>query len=204
MKQAGELKGYLISFFVFSMGVQTIMQMASLFGTKEIVRIDESGQQVIGLESGQLIVAVLLVQLIAIPGSIVFGRVSGKWGNMTTLKVALFVWMLVCLYAYFFVHTPLDFFIAAGGIGFIMGGTQSLARSTYSKLLPKTHDHASYFSFYDVTEKVGLIIGLLSFGFIEGTFGSMRASILALITFFALGLLLLIRVRNDKASTPSH
>ena len=204
MKQAGELKGYLISFFVFSMGVQTIMQMASLFGTKEIVRIDESGQQVIGLESGQLIVAVLLVQLIAIPGSIVFGRVSGKWGNMTTLKVALFVWMLVCLYAYFLVHTPLDFFIAAGGIGFIMGGTQSLARSTYSKLLPKTHDHASYFSFYDVTEKVGLIIGLLSFGFIEGTFGSMRASILALITFFALGLLLLMRVRNDKASTPSH
>ena len=204
MKQAGELKGYLISFFVFSMGVQTIMQMASLFGTKEIVRIDENGQEVIGLESGQLIVAVLLVQLIAIPGSIVFGRVSGKWGNMTTLKVALFVWMLVCLYAYFLVHTPLDFFIAAGGIGFIMGGTQSLARSTYSKLLPTTHDHASYFSFYDVTEKVGLIIGLLSFGFIEGTFGSMRASILALITFFALGLLLLMRVQNPKRTAASH
>ncbi|MFM7310398.1 MAG: MFS transporter, partial [Flavobacteriales bacterium] len=157
-------------------------------------------QQVVGLESGQLIVAVLLVQLVAIPGSIVFGRVSGKWGNMTTLKLALFVWMLVCLFAYFMVHTPVDFFIAAGAIGFIMGGTQSLARSTYSKLLPATNDHASYFSFYDVTEKVGLIIGLLSFGFIEGTFGSMRASILALITFFVLGLILLLRVRNTQAT----
>ncbi|MFM7729567.1 MAG: MFS transporter, partial [Flavobacteriales bacterium] len=112
----------------------------------------------------------------------------------------LFVWMLVCLFAYFMVHTPVDFFIAAGAIGFIMGGTQSLARSTYSKLLPATNDHASYFSFYDVTEKVGLIIGLLSFGFIEGTFGSMRASILALITFFVLGLILLLRVRNTPAT----
>lgn len=204
MKQSSNLKGYLISFFVFSMGVQTIMQMASLFGTKEIIRWDENGQQVVGLESGQLIIAVLLVQLIAIPGSIVFGRVSGKWGNMTTLKLALFVWMLVCLFAYFMVHTPIEFFIAAGAIGFIMGGTQSLARSTYSKLLPSTNDHASYFSFYDVTEKVGLIIGLLSFGFIEGTFGSMRASILALITFFVLGLLLLLRVRNTQETRNLH
>jgi UMF1 family MFS transporter len=100
--------------------------------------------------------------------------------------------------AYRFVHTVIDFYIAAASIGFIMGGTQSLARSTYSKLLPETKDTASFFSFYDVTEKVGLIIGLLTFGYIEGAFGSMRSSILALILFFIVGLLLLLRVPRKE------
>jgi len=194
MAHAQRLKSYLISFFVFSMGVQTIMQMASLFGTKEIERVDENGQVVMGLEDGQLIGAVLLVQLIAIPGAMVFSFVSRKLGNLSTLKWALAIWAIICITAYHFVHTPVEFYIAASLIGFIMGGTQSLARSTYSKLLPKTHDTASFFSFYDVTEKVALIIGLLSFGYIEGTFGTMRTSILALITFFIIGLLLLLRV----------
>jgi UMF1 family MFS transporter len=176
------------------MGVQTIMQMASLFGTKEIERIDEMGNVVMGLEAGQLIAAIFLVQLIAIPGAMLFAKFSRRHGNLNTLKLALLTWIAVCLYAYFGVHTPVDFFIAAGCIGFIMGGTQSLARSSYSKLLPDK-DHASFFSFYDVTEKVGLIIGLLSFGFIEGAFGNMRTSILALIFFFVLGSFLLQRVR---------
>ena len=154
MKKTARLKMYLLTFFVFSMGVQTIMQMASLFGTKEVTRIDENGQQVIGLADGQLIVAVLLVQLIAIPGAMVFSFCSRKFGNLNTLKIALFVWCGVCLFAYFVVHTPIEFYIAAGGIGFIMGGTQALARSTYSKFLPETNDHASFFSFYDVTYKV--------------------------------------------------
>ncbi len=188
------LKRYLLSFFVFSMGVQTIMQMASLFGTKEIQRVDESGNVVMGLADGQLIGAVLIVQLIAIPGAIVFSWFSKRLGNLVTLIAALAVWAVICITAYRFVHTVVDFYIAASAIGFIMGGTQSLARSTYSKLLPQTKDTASFFSFYDVTEKVGLIIGLLSFGYIEGSFGSMRTSILALIVFFILGLLLLLRV----------
>jgi UMF1 family MFS transporter len=188
------LKRYLLSFFVFSMGVQTIMQMASLFGTKEIERVDEAGNVVMGLADGQLIGAVLLVQLIAIPGAVVFSWCSKRIGNLLTLIYALVVWAIICIVAYRFVHTVVDFYIAASSIGFIMGGTQSLARSTYSKLLPETKDTASFFSFYDVTEKVGLIIGLLTFGYIEGAFGSMRASILALILFFVVGLLLLIRV----------
>jgi UMF1 family MFS transporter len=193
------LKRYLLSFFVFSMGVQTIMQMASLFGTKEIERVDESGNVVMGLADGQLIGAVLLVQLIAIPGAMVFSWVSKRLGNLMTLIAALVVWALICMVAYQFVHTVVDFYLAAAGIGFIMGGTQSLARSTYSKLLPETKDTASFFSFYDVTEKVGLIIGLLSFGYIEGTFGNMRTSILALIVFFVIGLLLLFRVPRKSA-----
>ncbi len=191
LKKTSRLKKYLLAFFVFSMGVQTIMQMASLFGTKEITRLDENGNTVIGLADSQLIVAVLLVQVIAIPGAMLFSFCSKKFGNLNTLKIALIVWVCVCCFAYFVVHTPLEFYIAAGGIGFIMGGTQALARSTYSKFLPETKDTASYFSFFDVTEKVGLIIGLFSFGYIEGAFGSMRTSILALITFFIIGLILI-------------
>jgi UMF1 family MFS transporter len=198
MKHTSRLRRYLISFFVFSMGVQTIMQMASLFGTKEVTRIDENGVEVIGLSSGQLITAVLLVQLIAVPGAILFSFASKKLGNLITLKIALLIWIGVCLFAYFVVHTPLEFYIAAGAIGFIMGGTQSLARSTYSKFLPETEDTASFFSFYDVTEKVGLIIGLLSFGYLEGAFGSMRMSVLALITFFAIGLVLVMIVPKEE------
>lgn len=198
LKATSRLKLYLLSFFVFSMGVQTIMQMASLFGTKEVTRIDENGNEVVGLADGQLIVAVLLVQVIAIPGAILFSYCSKRFSNLNTLKIALLMWAAVCIFAYTVVKTPITFYIAAGCIGFIMGGTQSLARSTYSKFLPVTNDSASYFSFFDVTEKVGLIIGLLSFGYLEGAFGSMRMSILSLIVFFIVGLILILIVPKKE------
>jgi MFS transporter, UMF1 family len=188
LRDTQRLKLYLVSFFIFSMGVQTIMQMAQFFGQKEVIRYDDMGNEITGLDKGQLIMAIIFVQLLAIPGAFIFSKVSKKIGNLNTLKIALTVWIGVCCFAYFIVRTPMSFFIAAGMIGFIMGGTQALARSTYSKFLPDTEDHASYFSFYDVTEKVGLIIGLFSFGFIEGLAGSLRASVLALIVFFAVGL----------------
>ncbi len=187
MKEMTSLKRYLVAFFVFSMGIQTIMQMAAFFGEKEI-----------NLDSGQLIVAIVLVQLIAIPGAILFSWGSKKLGNVPMLMLALLVWVGVCVYAYYGVKEVVTFYIAAGVIGFIMGGTQSLARSTYSKFLPQTDDTASYFSFYDVTEKLGLIIGLFSFGFLEGTFGTMRASILALVVFFILGFILLMLVPKER------
>jgi UMF1 family MFS transporter len=199
MNQTRRLRRYLIAFFIFSMGVQTIMQMASLFGTKEVWQIDsETGQMIRGLKTGQLIMAVLMVQVIAIPGAFFFSFLSKKLGNLLTLKLALVVWAGICIFAYAVVNTPITFYFAAASIGFVMGGTQSLARSTYSKFLPETNDHASYFSFYDVTEKVGLIIGLLSFGFLEGFGGSMRVSILALITFFILGYLAVLMVPKKE------
>jgi MFS transporter, UMF1 family len=197
MKQTVRLKSYLFAFWVFSMGVQTIMQMASLFGMKEVWRYDEEGKFVQGLSDGELITAVLLVQLIAIPGAVLFSYCSRKFGNLNTLKVALFVWACVCIFAYAIVKTPFTFYIAAGLIGFVMGGTQALARSTYSKFIPETKDHASYFSFYDVTEKVGLIIGLIAFGYLEHM-GSMRTSILALIIFFIVGLFLIYLVPKKE------
>lgn len=199
MQQTKRLRLYLLSFFIFSMGVQTIMQMAQFFGQKEVTRYDDLGNEITGLNTGQLIMAIIAVQLVAIPGAMLFSYLTKRVGNLTVLKVALVVWIGVCCFAYFVVRTPGTFFIAAGLIGFVMGGTQALARSTYSKFLPVTDDHASYFSFYDVTEKVGLIIGLFSSGFIEGVAGSLRASVLAYIVFFVVGLILLFLVPRRES-----
>ena len=184
-----QLKAYLLAFFTFSMGIQTIMQMATYFGKKEVK-----------LETLNLIVSIIVVQIIAIPGAYLFSRLSNKFGNFFVLKMALAIWMFICFFAFYFVQEGQVnmFYIAAGLIGFIMGGTQSLARSTYSKLIPGTKDTASFFSFYDVTEKVGLIIGLVSFGFIDGHF-SMRYSILALIVFFAIAFGLMFMIPKSKA-----
>lgn len=173
-----DLVRYLWAFFILSMALQTIMLMASSFGIKEVL-----------LKDNELILAIIAVQLLAIPGAFFVSWVSGRLGNIRTLFGCIFVWALVCVYAYHFVNDVNGFYIAAGIIGFMMGGTQSLNRSTYSKMLPKdTEDHASYFSFYEVLEKGGLIIGMFSWGYIEGFTESMRSSILALIIFFAASL----------------
>lgn len=171
------LKRYLMGFFIISMAIQTIMLMASSFGIKEA-----------GLTGSELIVAIIAVQLLAIPGAWLVAWLSGRIGNIRTLILCILVWVGVCIYAWAFVTGKMGFYVAAGFIGFMMGGTQSLNRSTYAKLLPDTEDHASYFSFYEVLEKGGLIIGMFSWGYIEGFTGSMRSSILALILFFAASL----------------
>ena len=171
---------YLLSFFVMSMAIQTIMLMASSFGIKEVK-----------LASDELIIAILLIQLIAIPGAFLFSWLSKQWGNVTVLLMATAMWAGVCLFAYFLVDGSAMFFVAAGIVGFMMGGTQSLNRSTYTKMLPDTEDTASYFSFYEVLEKLGVVIGMFSWGYIEGLTGSMRSSILALIGFFAVAMILL-------------
>lgn len=177
LRQRPSLKRYLIGFFIISMAIQTIMLMASSFGIKEA-----------GLTGSELIVAIIAVQLLAIPGAWLVSWLSGRIGNIRTLIWCILVWVGVCVYAWAFVNGKLGFYVAAGFIGFMMGGTQSLNRSTYAKLLPDTEDHASYFSFYEVLEKGGLIIGMFSWGYIEGFTGSMRSSILALIVFFAASL----------------
>lgn len=191
IKQNTQLKRYLYSFFLFSMGVQTIMLMAVLFAKKEVFTGDNN--------TAGLIIAVLIIQFIAIPGAYLFSFLSNKIGNIKTLMIALFIWVLACLFAYFFVKSPTPFYFLAAIVGFVMGGTQSLGRSTYSKFLPETKDTASFFSFYDITEKIGIIIGMLIFGFVEATSGDMRKSILALIVFFALGIVLLFWVPSTKS-----
>ena len=175
-----DLIRFLWAFFVLSMALQTIMLMASSFGIKEV-----------NLNDNELIIAIIAVQLLSIPGAFFMSWVSGKIGNIKTLMGCVVVWAGVCLYTYFLVSDVTGFYVAAGIIGFMMGGTQSLNRSSYSKMLPETDDHASYFSFYEVLEKGGLIIGMFSWGYIEGFTGSMRSSLLALIAFFAISLVFL-------------
>jgi len=171
------LKRYLVAFFIYSMGVQTVMLMAVMFAKKEIV----------GLNDTNLIISVLLIQFLGILGSFLFSRLSGFIGNIKALGIALFIWICICVGTYYFVYTPNDFYVIATSVGLVMGGIQSLSRSTYSKLLPITKDNASYFSFYDVCEKIGIVIGMFSFGLIEGITGGMRNSLLLLIVFFVLG-----------------
>lgn len=190
LKELKSIRRYLISFFVFSMGVQTVMLMATLFAAKEI---DWGGD---GAKTG-LIISVLIIQFIAIGGAYLLSWLSSKWGNIKALSLTLFIWIGICIAAWF-IHSPLEFYIIAGVVGLVMGGIQSLSRSTYSKLLPETKDYASFFSFYDVLEKLGIVIGTFSYGLIEGITGSMRNSIIALVSFFVLGLLFLYRVPKRK------
>ncbi|NQV52306.1 MAG: MFS transporter [Flavobacteriales bacterium] len=187
------LKAFLRSFFVYSMGVQTVMLMAVLFAKKEVDWGD-------GGDAG-LIVSILIIQFVAILGAYLFAQMSKRVGNIKVLAAALVIWVGVCFSAYF-ISTPAQFYILAAVVGLVMGGIQALSRSTYSKLIPETLDHASYFSFYDVVEKLGIVIGTLLFGLIEGVTSSMRNSALALLVFFLVGLILLLFVKKDERIAP--
>ena len=177
LKHQPSLKTFLISFFLFSIGVQTIILMAGIFGSKEL-----------GLETSELISAILLVQFVAIAGAAIFSRLSKRKGNIFALKVTILVWMLVCFSAYMLdksqENVNLYFYGLGGLIGLVMGAIQSLSRSTYSKMLPETQDHATYFSFYDVTEKIAIVVGMITFGFLNSYTGSMQISVLCLAIFF--------------------
>jgi len=187
LKKNKRLTRYLMAFFVFNMGVQTIMYMAVTFGKDEIKDMPDSG----------LIVSILIIQIIAIGGAYLFSFLSALIGNIRTLTYILIVWIAICLIA-FFTYTPIQFYLLAALVGFVMGGVQSLSRSTYSKILPDTVDHTSYFSFYDVCEKISIIIGTFIYGVIIDFTDSARNSIFALALFFAIGLILLNMVPEIK------
>ena len=185
------LKRYLMAFFVYSMAVQTILLVATYFGEQEIAWGGDD-KKTIGLIS-----SILIIQLVAVMGSILASRASAKFGNIPVLVVINAIWIVICIVAYF-IKSPMQFYITAGFVGMVMGGIQSLSRSTYSKFLPNTKDTTSYFSFYDVAEKIGIVIGMLIYGFIDQQTGSMRNSILFLVLFFVAGLFLLLRVPQNK------
>ncbi|WP_321827986.1 MFS transporter [Maribacter dokdonensis] len=186
-----KLKRYLGAFFVYSMAVQTVMLIATYFGEEEIAWGTDSER------TTGLIISILVIQLVAILGATVTASASEKFGNIKTLIVVNALWVAICIYAYF-VITPTDFYIAAGCVGLVMGGIQALSRSTYSKFLPDTTDTTSFFSFYDVAEKIGIIIGTFLYGAIAQRTGSMRSSIIFLGVFFLIGMILLVRVRETK------
>ncbi len=183
------LKRFLRSFFFYNMGVQTVMYMATYFAADEMK-----------LEGPQLILTILIIQLVAIAGAYLFSIISKKTSNVFALTILILIWIGICIAAYF-THTILQFYALAFTIGMVMGGIQSLSRSTYSKLLPQKADNASYFSFYDVCDKVGTVLGTFSFGYIGEFFGGMRNSVLGLIVFFVIGFCLLMVLRYKQRST---
>ncbi|WP_228851886.1 MFS transporter [Aegicerativicinus sediminis] len=188
------LKRYLYAFFVYSMAVQTIMLVATYFGEQEIDWGSDLDKRM------GLIVSILVIQVLAILGAVLTSRASKRFGNIQTLLVINFVWMCLCFYGYF-ITTPFQFYITAGSVGLVMGGIQALSRSTYSKFLPETQDTTSYFSFFDVTEKIGIVIGMVIYGLIDQITGSMRNSILFLFIFFFTGIVLLLRVPRNRINT---
>jgi UMF1 family MFS transporter len=189
------LRRFLGSYFFFNMGVQTVMVMAVLFARQEIDW--GTGPDAEKVKTNSLIVSILLIQFLGIAGSFLFSWISKRSGSKTGLLIAIAFWICICLFTYVIVRKPIHFYIVAASVGLVMGGIQALSRSTYSKLLPETEDHASYFSFYDVMEKLGMIIGTITFGLISQMTG-MRNSVLALISFFVIGFILLLRVPAEK------
>lgn len=187
VRQNGNLLTFLAAFLFYNAGVQTVLFLASAFAKKEL-----------RFETSQLILVILILQVVAIFGATIFSRLSDKKGNKLSLFVMLVIWTGVCLAAYF-VKTGLDFYLLAGAVGLVMGGIQSLSRSTYAKLLPEnTRQTASYFSFFDVVEKASVIFGTLVFGLLDQLTGSMRYSVLALGLFFVISLVILIKVRIQR------
>ena len=185
------LKSFLASFFFYNMGTQTVMFVATLFGSS-----------VLKLNSSILITIILIIQFVGIAGAALFSRLSKRFGNIKALMIAIFIWIFVCIGAWFcdkrFGVNERNMFIGlAAVVGMVMGGIQALSRSTYSKLLPETIDHASYFSFYDVCDKIGTVLGTFAFGLINELTGNMRNSIMVLAGFFVVGLFLLLRTEKE-------
>tara|TARA_B000000475_G_scaffold46826_1_gene35761 strand:- start:174 stop:1481 length:1308 start_codon:yes stop_codon:yes gene_type:complete len=189
LKEHAQLKFFLISFFFMSVGVQTIILMAGIFGSKEL-----------GLPTLNLILTILIVQIVAIFGAFFFSRLSKKIGNLATLKITMGIWGMVCFIAFILDKSlpNVDNYFYAMGIvlGFVLGATQSLTRSTFSKLLPQTHDHATYFSFYNVTEQIAVVLGMFIFGLLVALTGSMQYSVLALAAFFLVAFVMLYSVKK--------
>lgn len=183
------LKSYLLSFFFYSMGVQTVMLAATLFAS-----------QVIGLPTPRLIISLLIIQIVAIAGAYFMAKLSRRFGNIQVLMLVVLIWIAICVAAWF-ITTEMQFYLIAASVGVVMGGIQSLSRSTYGKIMPETRDTTSFFSFYDVTEKIAIVIGMFSFGLVQQLTGNMRNSVLALIIFFLAGLICLFMTLQKEKQT---
>ncbi len=198
VKKQSVLKWYLTAFFFYSMGVQTVMLAAIIFASK-----------ILGLPSDKLIITAVLIQLLAIAGAFLMSWLSRKFGNLQVLMGVVLLWICLCAAAYQMASlkelgysVEIYFYILAMGVGLIMGGIQSLSRSTYSKLMPVTNDTASYFSFYDVAEKIAIVIGIFTFGYIDEMLG-MKNSVLSLIMFFILGFVSLLVTNKKQLKAPT-
>ena len=192
LKDQPVLLNFLTSFFLYSVGVQSIILLATIYGKSEI-----------GLSTSSLILTIIVIQLVGIAGAYLFSNLSKKIGNITTLKITIVIWALASLSAYYLdkddPNVQLKFYIISGFIGLVLGAIQTLSRSTYSKLLPEgTQDPTTYFSFFDVTEKVAIVWGTFIFGLAIAITDSMRLSILLLCVFFVASFIVLSFMKKTK------
>jgi UMF1 family MFS transporter len=194
LKSMKVLKLFLTAFFLYSIGVQTVILLAGLYGKKEL-----------GIDTSKLIIIILLINVVAIFGAYLFSRLSEKIGNIKTLKITIVIWGFICLAAYLLdaksKFIDIQFYALGGTIGMVLGAVQSLSRSTYSKLLPETEDHATYFSFFDVTEKISIVLGTFVFGLVAAITNSMRNSFFILAIFFLLGYVVLSFMKNTEKTS---
>lgn len=181
------LRHFIVAFFFYNMALQTVMYLATFFAKEEIQ-----------LEQQSLIIVVLLIQLVAVVGSYLFAAISERKGNTFSLRIAVVVWIGICVWAYF-VESESSFYVLAGIVGLVMGGIQSLSRATYAKLMPETTDTTSFFSFYDATDKISTALGIFVYGLVHHLTGSMRNSVLALLIFFAIGFIGLLLIPSKKS-----
>ena len=174
------IKRFLLAFFFYNGGVQTVIYMATIFA-----------EDVLDFKRTQLIVTVLILQIVGIIGAYLFATISDKKGNVFALSITLFIWTIVCVVAYF-VQDANQFYAVGALVGLVMGGVQSLSRATFSKLVPQdSSENTSFFSFYDVVDKISVVLGTLVFGIINAITGDMRLSALTLGLFFVLGFIIL-------------
>lgn len=184
------LRKYLIAFFFYSMGVQTVMYLATIFG-----------EEVVGLQQAELIGLVLVLQLLAIVGAYGMTAVAKRKGNIFALSVTMVLWSIVCICAFFMKEGMVTAYYLLGVlVGIVMGGVQSMSRSTYSKLIPQeTKDTASYFSFYETLEKSSIALGTFVYGGVLHLTGSMNYSALAMVVFFIVGLVVLAQIPSKTS-----
>jgi MFS transporter, UMF1 family len=190
LKHQTTLKRFLLAFFFLGMGVETVMYSAALFAKQQIFP-DTGNKEIDAANSGKLMATILIIQIVAIAGSYLFSFFSTKIGNIKVLMIGVIIWIGICIWGYS-IYTQMAFYCLAGTVGLVMGGIQSLSRSTYSKLMPPTKDTASYFSFYDVCDKVSTVIGTATFGIVTEQLGGMRNAVLFLMTYFIISLFVLV------------
>lgn len=202
LRTTRRLKRFLGAFFMYNMGIQTVMYLAVAYATKEIKDHDANGA-VVKIGDDSLIISILLIQIVAAIGAWVFTRLSARFGNVRALFIGVVIWVGICIAAYF-IHWAHEFYMLAACVGLVMGGCQSLSRSSYAKFLPETKDHASYFSFYDVSYYLGTVLGTAAYGLVLQITGDLRNTVIAIGAFFILGLILLWRVPKEEVALPAR
>lgn len=182
------LRWFLLAYFFLIMGVQTVFYSATLFGKDELK-----------MSADLLIITMLVIQFVGALGAYSFAKLSDRIGHFKGLYIVAVVWFLVTFAAYFITNST-QYIAASFFIGLVMGGIQASTRSTYASLLPKTKDHASFFSFYDVMENVAIVIGTFTMGGLTAYYENLRSPILIIASFFIIGIIFLIFAQRNLKS----